>query len=314
VAICGLTWVMAPRGLSFVGVAWLGGSLIGAAVAAIAVAFGSGVDSKRHDNPQRDQSPPASHRRSRSGRRTGQWRDRQAPGLQRAEPGSSESVGTHAEPPSRPCPPWPNGYRQAVLDRPGDVDTITAPDHANIDMPVVDVPAAGVTMLDVSSIEEPGTDRPEIGRPAKTTRRRRWPLVVAAVLILAGISLATPAGRHQWALSLIRQPTPYTVLSFENAGHLPTTASSDGHLDLSFSVTNHEGHDVKYRYLVTSASSGQIPVVLQRGILSVPVGVRQTKSVNVVPSCQGSPCHVQVSLPGPDESIDVQVALHDNSS
>ena len=176
-------------------------------------------------------------------------------------------------------------------------------------MPVVDVPAAGVTMLDVSSI-----DGPEIEGPAKTTKRRRWPLVVAAVVILAGISLATPAGRHQWALSFIRQPTPDTVLSFENAGHLPTTVSSEGRLDLSFSVTNHEGRDIRYRYLVTSASGGQIPVVLQRGILNVPVGVRQTKSVSVVPTCQGSPCQVQVSLPGPAESIDVQVALHDHSS
>jgi len=318
VAVCGLTWVLAPRGLSFVGVAWLGGSLIGAAVAAIAVAFGSGVDSKRHDNPQRDQSPPALHRRSRSGRRTGQRRDGQTPGSHRAETGSPESVGKHTEPPGRPFPPWPNGYRQTVPDRPGDVDTIAAPDdaddHADMDVPVVDVPAAGVTMVDVSSIDEPDIDEPEIEGLLKTTRRRRWTLVAAAAVILAGISVATPAGRHQWALSLIRQPTPYTVLTFENAGHLPTGVSSGGRLDLSFSVTNHEGRNVRYRYLVTSASSGQIPVVLQRGILSVPVGVRQTKSVSVVPTCQGSPCQVQVSLPGPAESIDVQVALHDHSS
>ena len=183
-----------------------------------------------------------------------------------------------------------------------------------MDVPVVDVPAAGVTMVDVSSIDEPDIDEPEIEGLLKTTRRRRWTLVAAAAVILAGISVATPAGRHQWALSLIRQPTPYTVLTFENAGHLPTGVSSGGRLDLSFSVTNHEGRNVRYRYLVTSASSGQIPVVLQRGILSVPVGVRQTKSVSVVPTCQGSPCQVQVSLPGPAESIDVQVALHDHSS
>ena len=314
VAICGLTWVLAPRGLSFVGVAWLGGSLIGAAVAAIAVAFGSGVDSKRHNNLQRDQSPPAVHRRSRSGRRRGHRKDGQAPEWQREEAGSPEPVGTHAEPPGRPIPPWPNGYRQTVLEGPGDVDTITAPDQAYIDMPVVDVPAAGVTMIDVSSFDGPEDDKPEIEGPSRTTTRRRWPLVAAAMVILAGISLATPAGRHQWALSLIRQPTPYTVLSFENAGHLPTTVPAEGRLDLTFSVTNHEGRDVRYRYLVTNASSGQIPVVLQRGILDVPVGVRQTKSVSVVPTCQSSPCRVQVSLPGPAESIDVQVALHDHSS
>lgn len=40
VAICGLSWVLAPHGLSLVGAAWLGGSLTGAIVAAIAVGFG----------------------------------------------------------------------------------------------------------------------------------------------------------------------------------------------------------------------------------------------------------------------------------
>ena len=74
-----------------------------------------------------------------------------------------------------------------------------------------------------------------------------------------------PAGRHQWALAFIRQPTPYTALSFENAGHLPASLAKGAPLDLTFSVTNQEGRDLRYRYLVTSASSGQVPVVLQRG-------------------------------------------------
>jgi hypothetical protein len=186
-------------------------------------------------------------------------------------------------------------------DRPGDVDTIASPAQEDVDLPL--------PVVDVAAIDQPAPEG-----PAKRTRRRRWPLVAAAGVVLAGISLATPAGRHQWALSFIRQPTPYTVLSFENAGHLPTTLPSGGRLDLSFAVTNHEGRDVRYRYFVTSASNGQVPVVLHRGILSVPAGVRQAESVSVVPTCQGSPCQVQVSLPGPAESIDVQVALHDQSS
>ncbi len=138
--------------------------------------------------------------------------------------------------------------------------------------------------------------------------------MAAAAVILAGISLATPAGRHQWALSFIRQPTPYTVLSFEDAAHLPTTVPSGAHLDLAFAVTNHEGRDLRYRYVVTSASSGQVPVVLHSGVLVVPVGVRQTEFVSVVPVCDGSPCRVQVSLPGPAETIDVQVELRARAS
>jgi len=288
VAICGLTWVLAPRGLSLVGVAWLGGSLIAAAGAAIAVGFGSGAGPWRHDSPHR--AYPRHNPGLRGGRRAAHRRAGHASRWSVSLPGRTVRVRTHADHRARLFLPLASDYRQTMTDRPGqEPDTISTPDQRPIDAPGVDAPARG-------------------------TGRRRWPLVAAAAVILAGISLATPAGRHQWALSFIRQPTPYTVLSFENAGHLPATLPSGGRLDLAFAVTNHEGRDLRYRYLVTSASSGQIPVVLHRGILVVPVGVRQTESVSVVPMCEDSPCQVQVSLPGPAESIDVQVELHDQSS
>jgi O-antigen/teichoic acid export membrane protein len=286
-AVCGLSWVLAPHGLSFVGVAWLGGALIGAAFAAIAVAFGSGAESRHHDSPNRGRSSAAAHRRLRSRRRTERRRTGQA------------------DHPTGLFRPSPSGYRLMMTEGPGDVDTIAAPDRQDIGLSEIGLSEIGVSDID---------DVSDIDASAKGTRGRRWPLVAAAVVVLIGISFATPAGRHQWAVSFIRQPTPYTVLSFENAGHLPTTLSSGGHLELTFAVTNHEGRDVRYRYLVTSASSGQIPVVLQRSILAVPEGVRQTESVSVVPTCQGSPCRVQVSLPGPAESIEVQVELRNQSS
>ncbi len=303
VVICGLTWALAPHGLSLVGVAWLVGSLVGAAVAAFAVAFGSGAKPWRHDGP-RGHPHPTPHRRPRVSRRARHRRDGNSPRWSAAAPGWPGWVGTNGDHRARLFLPLPSGYRQAMPDRPGEPDTITTLDQRRIGVPEVDVPGTDVPEVGV----------PEVGVPAKGTRRRRWPLVAAAAVILAGISLATPAGRHQWALSLIRQPTPYTVLSFENAGSLPTTVPSGGSLDLAFAVTNHEGRDLSYRYLVTSASSGQVPVVLRRGILVVPVGVRRTESVSVVPTCEDSPCRVQVSLPGPAESIDVQVQLHEPSS
>jgi len=145
--------------------------------------------------------------------------------------------------------------------------------------------------------------------PARWTGRRRWTVVAAAAVILVGVSLAIPAGRHQWALSLIRQPTPYTALSFEDPYRLPTTLPAGAHLNLAFAVTNREGRDLRYRYVVTSASSGQVPVVLRSGVLVVPVGVKKTESVSVVPACKSSPCRVQVSLPASGETINVQVNL-----
>jgi len=40
VSVCGLTWRLAPHGLSFVGAAWLGGAMAGAVAAAVAVGLG----------------------------------------------------------------------------------------------------------------------------------------------------------------------------------------------------------------------------------------------------------------------------------
>jgi hypothetical protein len=155
---------------------------------------------------------------------------------------------------------------------------------------------------------------PPTTTPTTRTRRRHWPNVAATAVVLVGVSLATPAGRHQWALSFIRQPTPYTTLAFADAAHLPTTLPSGGRLDLMFTVANHEGHVVRYRYVVTSASNAQTPVVLRSHNLVVPNGVTKTEVVRVVPRCDSSPCRVQVSLPGPAETIDVRVQLHHPSS
>ena len=276
VAICGLTWVLAPRGLSYVGVAWLGGALVGVIVAAVAVAFGSGVDSRHHDDPSRVASP-AAHRRSRSGRGPG------APSGRRTQADRSERMPLRST----------SGYVHPMAGAATDVDTVD-----------------GVAPPGLQDIELPATGEPGTGEPATRARRRRWPVVVAVAVVAIGLSLATPAGRHQWALSLIRQPTPYTVLSFENAARLPASLPEGAHLGLSFAVTNHEGRDIRYRYVVSSAAIGQDPAILKSGIIDVPSGIRQTKTVSVVPECERSPCVVEVSLPGSSESIDVQVALH----
>jgi hypothetical protein len=49
--------------------------------------------------------------------------------------------------------------------------------------------------------------------------------LAAAVLVAA--SVLSPWVRHEWALSLFRQNTPYTQLGFDNASALPVTAVSD---------------------------------------------------------------------------------------
>ena len=142
--------------------------------------------------------------------------------------------------------------------------------------------------------------------------RRWWPFIVAAIAVLVGVSLLLPAGRHQWALSFIRQPTHYTTLSFQDAADLPSTIAAGDPVHLSFTVANHEGQRIRYPFVVTSADVGTVHArtVLQRATLSVPDGGQRTASVTVRPVCTSSSCQVQVSLPGHPETIDVLVHVH----
>jgi hypothetical protein len=147
----------------------------------------------------------------------------------------------------------------------------------------------------------------EGGARAEKVGRRWWPWVLAVLFVLGAASVATPAGRHQWALSFVRQPTYYTSLSFVDAAHLPTTVPKGSTIHLSFTVANHEGRGLNYPYSVTSASRGQVPVLLGHDVLFVPSGSRRSAAVAVVPECAASPCQVQISLRGHAEAIDVLV-------
>jgi hypothetical protein len=153
---------------------------------------------------------------------------------------------------------------------------------------------------------EPG---PELEGVPKRSRSLPWWPAGALVVVLLGASLAVPGMRHQWALSIIRQPTYYTTLSFQDAGHLPTTVAPDSPLHLSFTVANNQGRSLRYRYVVTSASGRAAPKIVGQSSVTVPAGGQRTASVTVKPGCTASPCRVQVALPDHAESIDILLNL-----
>jgi hypothetical protein len=136
--------------------------------------------------------------------------------------------------------------------------------------------------------------------------------VTALALLAIGASLLSPSGRHQWALSLFRQPTPYTVLSFNQAAALPTTTAVNDPIRFSFTVGNHEGHAADYRYVLSassgSASSGRTRI-LGSSARMVAAGATWTVSTAVRPTCAISPCRIEISLPGYPETIDFLVTL-----
>jgi hypothetical protein len=140
---------------------------------------------------------------------------------------------------------------------------------------------------------------------------RWWPFVVAGVVIVLGVSVALPAARHQWDVSVIRQSTSYTALSFQSAADLPTTVTSGTDVHLSFLISNHEGRTVPYSYVLTSASATAAggTTTLLRGSATLAAGKSRIVSIHVVPKCTSSTCKVQVALPGHSETIDALIRV-----
>ena len=108
----------------------------------------------------------------------------------------------------------------------------------------------------------------------ESTGHRWWPWVAGIVAIGVGVSLLFPTARHQWALSVVRQPTPYTTLSFVHAVALPTAVPTEGEVSFSFTIANNEGRDMTYHYVVSSAdrTANQATAILQRGTLHLREG------------------------------------------
>jgi hypothetical protein len=150
-----------------------------------------------------------------------------------------------------------------------------------------------------------------VARPSaasESRRPRRWPMLAAAAVIAIGISLLFPAGRHQWALSIIRQPTHYTVLFFNRSWTLPTTAAFDSRVPLSFTIGNQQGRALNYRYVLRQIDQlgASAPLTAEKEIAS---GASWTVSAVVYPTCSVSPCTIEVSLPGHPETIDFLMTL-----
>ena len=150
----------------------------------------------------------------------------------------------------------------------------------------------------------------EYTRACPPPGRARWcwrRVLAGAAGLASAISLLVPAGRHQWALSLLRQPTPYTVLFFNRAAVLQARVTPGQPVHFAFTVGNHEGRATRYRYVISSYPLGSgdgRPLLLAESAKLVPAGSSWSVSVTVRPHCGSSPCRIQVSLPGHPETID----------
>lgn len=168
-----------------------------------------------------------------------------------------------------------------------------------IDEPGHRPPSMSQTRFDQQAVAPKRAVAPQVEPP-------RWDFwlygvgLVAAVLVFA--SLASPWVRHEWVLSLVRQNTPYTQLGFDDASALPVTAVRGKSIPVSFVITNDEGRQVSYQYVVSSGSGVELES-LGSGTKAVASGASWNVDIAVVPKCAESACRVQVSLPKQNESI-----------
>jgi hypothetical protein len=141
--------------------------------------------------------------------------------------------------------------------------------------------------------------------------RRWWPVLGAIAAIALVVSLLLPGSRHQWALSIFRQPARYTTLAFNDAGDLPATAITDSPVPISFTLANQQGRTLTYTYVVRQSDPPPLNITQTMATASRTLGPGRTwtVSIDVRPTCGLSPCRIQVSVPGHPEKIDFLVIL-----
>jgi hypothetical protein len=142
----------------------------------------------------------------------------------------------------------------------------------------------------------------------RSRHRRWWPALTPLAVVAIALSLLSPTGRHQWDLSLFRQPTDSTALFFNEAWALPKTAVARAPLTVSFTIGNDEGRTVKYRYVLSVRGGGRTRVFGQSA-RTVAAGTTWRVATVIRPVCRTSHCQVEVSLPGYPETIYFLITL-----
>lgn len=150
----------------------------------------------------------------------------------------------------------------------------------------------------------PPTLQPFRRVPTSAHRTLLWVAVaVICIAAAAALGIAFPHQiAHQIALSVTRQPTPYTELYFSDPQSLPASLSLSAPNLFGFTGVNHEGRDTVYSYVVTLASSYGSSTIAQ-GRIDLKNNMSATRPVNVRPTHSATEYVTTVSLLGRSETI-----------
>ncbi len=149
--------------------------------------------------------------------------------------------------------------------------------------------------LDGEGVQGPG--RRAARKPVRT-HRRLWPVVAPLAVAAVAVSLVLPGSRHQWAESVIQQPSSYSAVAFVAPSELPATVVSGQPLEFTFTVENHESERLRYPYFLLASPTANKDGIVGGGSVVVPAGESRNVNVSVDPKCSGSPCRITVGLAG----------------
>jgi hypothetical protein len=139
--------------------------------------------------------------------------------------------------------------------------------------------------------------------------RGRWQLLVlvAAVLVCAGLAQTPPGHALLRDTGLYETPVPYTELTFSTPGDLPSAvAKPNASVSVAFDIHNVTGDSHDYHWSIALVHSGKSEVATS-GVVQTPDQGTSTVTKSVATACTSGRVQVVVQLTSPAESIDFWV-------
>lgn len=142
------------------------------------------------------------------------------------------------------------------------------------------------------------------GSLAKNPRRVTLGLGVIVILVIFFIvALIFPQQlKHQLAISILRQQTPYTQLYFTDPDRLPENLRVAQENNLDFTIENSEGRTYSYTYIITLEDSRSRLLVSKETVTIADTGSATFTAV-IVPKDRKSKYLISIELQGMNQSI-----------
>jgi hypothetical protein len=136
------------------------------------------------------------------------------------------------------------------------------------------------------------------------TNRRSGLVLLALVVVSAGLAQTSPGHDLLRYVGLSQAPASYTELAFTNPRALPSQLESErASVTVSFGIHNVSDSSRTYRWLIDLVGSGRSQTKAA-GVVSTPAQGRVTIDRTVAVSCTGGRLQVIARLASPAQSID----------